>query len=89
ARMVAAPAAPDAALLRALLESGLSSAPAQANPDFNLRWNLDRTERRLLLEALEHTAGVRKEAAELLGIDARNMGYYLRKHRLSDVVPRR
>jgi len=28
--------------------------------------------------------GVRKEAARLLGIDPRNLNYYMRKHRLED-----
>ena len=33
-------------------------------------------------EALRRSAGVRREAARLLGIDARNLGYYFRKHGL-------
>jgi transcriptional regulator with GAF, ATPase, and Fis domain len=39
-------------------------------------------ERRILIEALERANGVRREAARLLGIDARNLGYFLRKHGL-------
>jgi transcriptional regulator with GAF, ATPase, and Fis domain len=34
----------------------------------------------MVIEALRRAGGVRKEAARLLGIDQRNMGYYLRKH---------
>jgi DNA-binding NtrC family response regulator len=49
------------------------------NGDLNLRGALDRLERDLLLEALRRAGGVRKEAARLLGIDRRNLAYYLRK----------
>ena len=45
-------------------------------------------ERRLLLEALERTGGVRKAAAKLLGITFRSLRYRLEKHGLgSDDVP--
>jgi DNA-binding NtrC family response regulator len=39
-------------------------------------------ERELLLEAHRRAGGVRKEAARLLGIDPRNLSYYMRKHDL-------
>lgn len=39
-------------------------------------------ERRALLEALRRAEGIRKVAAGLLGIDERNLAYYLRKHGL-------
>jgi transcriptional regulator with GAF, ATPase, and Fis domain len=51
-----------------------------AEPGLNLRAALGRRERDLLLEALRRSGGVRKAAAELLGIDQRNLGYYLHKH---------
>jgi transcriptional regulator with GAF, ATPase, and Fis domain len=35
-----------------------------------------------VVEALRRSGGVRKEAARLLGIDPRNLPYYLRKHRI-------
>lgn len=41
-----------------------------------------RAERRALLEALRRSGGVRKDAAVLLGVDERNLAYYLRKHGL-------
>jgi DNA-binding NtrC family response regulator len=50
--------------------------------DLNLRVALTGLEKNLVREALRRSAGVRKEAARLLGIDARNLGYYLRKHQL-------
>ena len=47
-----------------------------------LRDNLNRLERSLLVEAHRRAHGVRREAARLLGIDARNLAYYCRKHGL-------
>jgi DNA-binding NtrC family response regulator len=60
-----------------------AGAPAAAG-DLNLREALTRLERDLLLEAQRRSGGVRKEAARLLGIDPRNLAYYLRKHGLGD-----
>jgi DNA-binding NtrC family response regulator len=51
-----------------------------ADEGLTLRAALGRTERAMLLEALRRAKGVRKEAARLLGIDQRNLGYYLHKH---------
>ncbi|HET7294370.1 MAG TPA: sigma-54 dependent transcriptional regulator [Vicinamibacteria bacterium] len=50
--------------------------------DLNLRATLNRHERELLLEAQRRSGGVRKETARLLGIDPRNLAYYLHKHGL-------
>ncbi len=50
--------------------------------DLNLRSALSAEEKRTLIEALRRARGVRREAARLLGIDARNLGYFLRKHGL-------
>ncbi len=41
-----------------------------------------RAERQALLEALRRADGVRKTAASMLGVDERNLAYYLRKHGL-------
>lgn len=54
----------------------------QGQRDLNLRTVLAAEEHRTLMEALERANGVRREAARLLGIDARNLGYFLRKHGL-------
>jgi two-component system response regulator AtoC len=63
-----------------------ASAPAagESEPagELNLRGALTRLEKDLVREAVRRSGGVRKEAARLLGIDARNLGYYLRKHHL-------
>ena len=41
-----------------------------------------------LLRALERSTGRKKDAAAMLGIDARNLGYYLRKHSIGDAPAR-
>jgi DNA-binding NtrC family response regulator len=67
-----------------LLPGGSAAPPvaAEAGRDLNLRDALNRLEREMLLEAHRRAAGVRKDAAQLLGIDPRNFSYYLRKHDL-------
>ena len=45
---------------------------------------LNEAERRLLVAALERTGGVRKRAAELLGVTFRSLRYRLQKQGLSD-----
>jgi DNA-binding NtrC family response regulator len=64
---------------------GAAAPPAAAEAsgrDLNLRDALNRLERELLLEAYRRAGGVRKDAAQLLGIDPRNLSYYVRKHSL-------
>jgi len=48
--------------------------------ELNLRAVLAVREKEIVIEALKRSAGVRKEASRLLGIDQRNLGYYLKKH---------
>jgi transcriptional regulator with GAF, ATPase, and Fis domain len=64
--------------------AGLATAPAAtAQPeggDLNIRSVLARREKDVVIEALKRSKGLRKEAARLLGIDQRNLAYYLRKH---------
>jgi two-component system, NtrC family, response regulator AtoC len=50
--------------------------------ELNLREALNKLERELLVEAHRRAGGVRKDAARLLGIDPRNLSYYMRKHEL-------
>ncbi|MCK6447706.1 MAG: sigma-54 dependent transcriptional regulator [Planctomycetes bacterium] len=71
-------------LFRGILESNLASPRASGPYEFHLRANLDAVERKLLLKVLAHTKNHRKEAALLLGIDPRNLSYYLKKHRISE-----
>jgi DNA-binding NtrC family response regulator len=62
--------------------------PAAARPEggggdrLHLREGLAAEERRLLETALARAGGVRREAARLLGIDERNLAYFLKKHDL-------
>ena len=58
------------------------AASLEATADLVLRENLNRLERSLIVEAHRRAGGVRREAARLLGIDARNLAYYCRKHGL-------
>ena len=71
----------DVATVRSILESTLAPAATEAQ-ELHLRRNLDAREKDLILAALEQTKGRKGEAAELLGVDPRNFGYYLRKHGL-------
>jgi two-component system response regulator PilR (NtrC family) len=69
--------------------SGHASSPAPSlltlpAGGLNLDEVLGEAERRLLLEALERTGGVRKRAAELLGITFRSLRYRLQKLGLAD-----
>ncbi|MCB1057276.1 MAG: sigma-54-dependent Fis family transcriptional regulator [Acidobacteria bacterium] len=60
--------------------SGIS--PSSTSEDLELAAVKARAERGALLEALRRSGGVRKDAAALLGVDERNLAYYLRKHGL-------
>jgi two-component system response regulator PilR (NtrC family) len=69
--------------------SGIAGAPTPALltlPQEGTRLDdvLSEVERRLMLAALERTGGVRKRAAELLGITFRSLRYRLKKQGLSD-----
>lgn len=59
----------------------IRETPAPRVP-LHLRQALLAEERRLLQEALRSAGGVRREAARRLGIDERNLSYYLKKHDL-------
>jgi DNA-binding NtrC family response regulator len=60
-----------------------AAAPAvPALPSLNLRQNMDWAERETIRHAMEHARGVKKDAAEAMGISQRAMSYYLAKYRL-------
>jgi DNA-binding NtrC family response regulator len=75
-----------------LLEQGDELSPAsllfpasrlpqvEDGADLQLRPNLQRAEKRLLERALAQSGGSKRQAAKLLGVDERNLGYFLRKH---------
>ena len=57
-------------------------APPPGLPSLNLRQNIDWTERETVKRALEAANGVKKDAAESMGISQRALSYYLAKHRV-------
>jgi DNA-binding NtrC family response regulator len=58
---------------------------AQAGlPSFNLKQNLEWTERETVRRALDAARGVKKDAAEAMGLSQRAFSYYLAKHRIDD-----
>jgi DNA-binding NtrC family response regulator len=59
-----------------------SSGSATALPSLNLRQNLDWAERETVRRALASSGGVKKDAAEVMGISQRALSYYLAKHRV-------
>src|SRR4030095_9297477 len=64
--------------------SVLSAATPQATglPSLKLRQNIEWVERETIRRALESSGGVKKDAAELMGISQRALSYYLAKYRL-------
>ena len=58
----------------------------QPRSELGLRAQLNLAERQILLETLTRANGIKKRAAAMLGIDSRNMPYFLRKHQLQDAV---
>jgi len=61
---------------------GVPSAAPPGLPSMLLRQNLDWAERESVRRALESSNGVKKDAAELMGISQRALSYYLAKHRI-------
>jgi DNA-binding NtrC family response regulator len=61
---------------------GATGVPSAGLPGMNLRQNLDWTERETVRRALESAGGVKKDAAETMGISQRALSYYLAKHRI-------
>ena len=61
---------------------GVSAAPAPGLPSLNLRQNLDWAERETVRRALDNSGGIKKDAAEAMGISQRALSYYLAKHRI-------
>ena len=64
--------------------STLSVATTQAPglPSLRLRQNIEWVEKETIRRALESSKGVKKDAAELMGISQRALSYYLAKYRI-------
>jgi DNA-binding NtrC family response regulator len=60
----------------------LPSGDGPTLPSMSLRGNVEWVERETVRRALEAVHGVKKDAAELVGISQRALSYYLSKHHL-------
>jgi len=73
-----------------VIEAGDVSLVSASNPgttglpSLNLKQNLEWIERETVRRSLDQARGVKKDAAEAMGISQRAMSYYLAKHRLDD-----
>jgi DNA-binding NtrC family response regulator len=61
---------------------GATSTPAAGLPSLRLHQNLEWVERETIRRALDQASGVKKDAAELMGISQRALSYYLAKYRI-------
>jgi two-component system NtrC family response regulator len=61
---------------------GVAALPAPGLPSLRLHQNVEWAERETVKRALERAGGVKKEAAELLGISQRALSYYLTKYHI-------
>jgi two-component system, NtrC family, response regulator AtoC len=61
---------------------GATSAPSPGLPSLRLHQNLEWVERETIRRALEQSGGIKKDAAELMGISQRALSYYLAKYRI-------
>ena len=59
-----------------------TSAASPGLPSMRLHQNLEWVERETIRRALEQAGGVKKDAAELMGISQRALSYYLAKYRI-------
>jgi two-component system response regulator HydG len=60
---------------------GAVSPPASGLPSPRLHQNLEWVERETIRRALEQSGGIKKDAAEAMGISQRALSHYLSKHR--------
>jgi Nif-specific regulatory protein len=75
----------DASLLRSILGPPERVQVAKGEKrDLHIRRRVELLEKSLIAEALSRVGGRKREAAALLGIDPKNLAYYLRKHEISD-----
>jgi len=73
--------------LEALSVPGAAVPQAGALPSLKLHQNIEWTERETLRKAIDAAGGVKKDAAELMGISQRALSYYVAKYRL-DAPPK-
>ena len=61
---------------------GVAQVAPAGLPSLSLRQNLDWAERETVRRAIESAGGIKKDAAEVMGISQRALSYYLAKHRV-------
>jgi transcriptional regulator with PAS, ATPase and Fis domain len=61
---------------------GVVTAQASALPSLRLRTNIEWLEQETIRRALDSAGGVKKDAADLMGISQRALSYYLSKYKL-------
>ncbi len=61
---------------------GVTESTPVGLPSLKLHQNVDWVERETIERALQRSAGIKKDAADLLGISQRALSYYLAKHRI-------
>ena len=61
---------------------GVATGQSSALPSLKLHTNIEWVEQETIRRALDHAAGVKKEAADLMGISQRALSYYLAKYKL-------
>ena len=67
---------------RAVSVLGAAAPQTSGLPSLKLRQNTEWVERETIRRALESAGGIKKDAAELMGISQRALSYYLSKYRL-------
>ena len=61
---------------------GATSTPTTGLPSLRLHQNIEWVERETIRRALEQSGGIKKDAAEQMGISQRALSYYLAKYRI-------
>ncbi len=69
-------------MAKAVSVLGATTQQATGLPTLKLRQNIEWVERETIRRALDQSGGVKKDAAELMGISQRALSYYLAKYRL-------
>jgi transcriptional regulator with PAS, ATPase and Fis domain len=67
---------------RSVAIAGAPATTAAALPSLRLHQNIEWAEKETVRRALEQAGGVKKDAAELMGISQRALSYYLAKYRI-------
>jgi DNA-binding NtrC family response regulator len=68
--------------LSAISLVGATSSAATGLPSLRLHQNLEWVEKETIRRALDQSGGIKKDAAELMGISQRALSYYLAKYRI-------